>query len=152
MSLLRPLVSYKFFNDIVRFVTTYWSHRQKLYPGYFFINPILNQSIKWRFDYIIVNNDKFRQKKRDIDYLLDRFLEELEARLMHKFPRYIVKVSQLNSSFFVLVKRSRGKILNDNKTFLYDTLQRLSEDIYKKYAGNCTKFSYNYFPYFKLVK
>ena len=53
----------------------------------FFVNPILNQSIKWRFDYIIVNNDKFRQrKKRDMDDLLDRFFEELEARLKHKFP------------------------------------------------------------------
>ena len=64
MSLLRPLFSYKFFNDIVRFLRTYWSRRQKLYTGYFFVNPILNQSIKWRFDYIIVNNDEFRQRKK----------------------------------------------------------------------------------------
>ena len=92
------------------------------------------------------------EKKRDMDDLPDRFFEELEVRLKHKLPRYIVKVSKLNGFFFVLVKRSSGKILNDNKTFLYDTVQRLSEDIYKNYANNCTKFSHNYFPYFKLVK
>ena len=62
------------------------------------------------------------EKRRDMDDLLDRFFEELEACLKHKFPRYIVKVSQLNGSFFVLVKGSRGKILNDNKAFLYDTV------------------------------
>ena len=71
-------------------------------------------------------------RKRDTDDLVDRFFEELESRLCHKFPRYIVKVSQLNGSFFVLVKRPRRKILNDNRTFLYDTVQRLSEDIYKR--------------------
>ena len=63
------------------------------------------------------------EKKRGMDDLLDRFFEELEGRFKLKFPQYIVKVSQLNDSFFVLVKRSRGKILNDNKTFLYDTVQ-----------------------------
>ena len=132
---------------------TYWTRRQKLYPAHFFVNPILNQSIKWHFDYIIVNNDKFRQrKKRDMDGLLDRFFEELESRLWHKFPRYIIKVSQLNGSFFVFVKSPRGKILNDDRTFLYDTVQRLPGDIYKKYAKSCTEFSHNYFPYFKLVK
>ena len=92
------------------------------------------------------------ETKRDMDNLLDRFLEELVACLKPKFQRNIVKMSQLNGSFFVLVKRPRGKILNDNKTFLYDTVQRLSEDIYKNYADNCTKFSHNYFSYFKLVK
>ena len=51
-----------------------------------------------------------------------------------------------------LLKGPGAKILNDTKTFLYDTVQQLSEDVYKKYADNCTKFSHNYFPYFKLVK
>ena len=87
-----------------------------------------------------------------MDDLLDRFFEELESRLQDKFPRYIVKVSQLNCSFFVLVKRPRGKILGNNRTFLYGTAQRLSEDIYKMFARDSTEFSHNYFPYFKLVK
>ena len=100
----------------------------------------------------MINLDSEKKKKKDMDDLLDRFFEELESRLQHKFPRYIVKVSQLNGSFFVLVKRPRGKILGNNRTFLYDTVQRLSEDIYKKFARESTEFSHSYFPYFKLVK
>ena len=92
------------------------------------------------------------EKKEDMEDLLDRFFEELESRLWYKFPRYVVKVSQLNGSFFVLVIKPRGKILNDDKIFLYDTVRQLSEDIYKKYAKNCTEFSHNFFPYFKFVK
>ena len=42
------------------------------------------------------------EKKGDMDDLLDRFFEELKACLKHKFPRYIIKVSQLNGSFFFL--------------------------------------------------
>ena len=48
--------------------------------------------------------------------MLDRFFEELESRFWHKFPRYVIKVSQLNGSFFVLVEKPRRKILNDDKT------------------------------------
>ena len=61
-------------------------------------------------------------------------------------------MSQLKGRFFVLVTRSRGKTLNDNKTFLIGTVHLLSEDIYEKYVDNYTKFSHNYFTYFKLVK
>ena len=56
------------------------------------------------------------EKKRDMDDLLDRLFEELESRFWHKFPRYVIKVSQLNDSFFVLAEKPRGKILNDDKT------------------------------------
>ena len=86
-----------------------------------------------------------------MDDLLERFFEEFQTRLWHKSARYVVKVSKLNGSFFVLVKKPRGQILNDDKTFLYNTVQQLSEDIYKKYAKNCNEFSHNFSPYFKLV-
>ena len=42
--------------------------------------------------------------------------------------------------------------MGNNRTFLYGTVQRLSEDIYKKFARDSTEFCHNYFPYFKLVK
>ena len=87
-----------------------------------------------------------------MDNLLDRFFKELEFRLKSQFRRYIVKTSELGGSFFVLVKKPRGKILNDDRAFLYENVQRISQNIYKKYAENCTEFSYRYFTYFKLVK
>ena len=64
ISLMRPLVSYKFFMAIINFAKNYWCHRQKFYPVFFFVYPKLNQSLKWRFDYIIVSNNKYKLKKK----------------------------------------------------------------------------------------
>ena len=61
-------------------------------------------------------------------------------------------MSQLNSSFFVLVKRRRGKILGEKRKFLLDRLKVISEEIYDKYASLSKLFEQEYFPYFKLVK
>ena len=40
-----------------------------------------------------------------MDAVLDRFYEDIEFSVKNRFREYIVKVSQLNSSFFVLIKR-----------------------------------------------
>ena len=34
--LMRPLFSYKFFKEIIKFIKNYWYHRQKFYARYFF--------------------------------------------------------------------------------------------------------------------
>ena len=104
MSLMKPLVSYKFFNEIIQFIKIFWYHRQKFYPGYFFIYPRLNQSLKWRFDYIIIGNNRYKFKK-NMDDLLHRVFEQMESSLIRKFPCYIVKVSQVKGSFFVLIRK-----------------------------------------------
>ena len=39
-----------------------------------------------------------------MDAQLDRFYEDIEFSVRNAFREYIVKVSQLNSSFFVLIK------------------------------------------------
>ena len=51
-----------------------------------------------------------------------------------------------------LVKKPRGKILNDDLKYLYDKVQYISENIYKKFAQDSKEFCYGFFPYFKLVK
>ena len=63
-SLVNPLISYLFFKEIIRFITIYWKHRQEYFPGYNLLYPILNQSIKWRFDYIMTAKKKSRQQKK----------------------------------------------------------------------------------------
>ena len=63
MSLMKPLVSYKFFNEIIQFIKIFWYHKQKFYPGYFLIYPRLNQSLKWGFSYIIIGNNRYKLKK-----------------------------------------------------------------------------------------
>ena len=87
-----------------------------------------------------------------MDGLLDRFYEDIEYAVRDQFRGYYVKVSQLNSSFFVLVKRRRGKILGEKRKFLFDRLKVISEEIYDKYASLSKLFEQEYFPYFKPVK
>ena len=87
-----------------------------------------------------------------MDALLDRFYEDIEYAVKVQFRDYYIKVSQLNSSFFVLVKRRRGKILGEKRKFLFDRLKRISEELYNKYASFSKIFEKEYFPYFKLVK
>ena len=67
--------------------------------------------------------------------MLDRFFEETERNVKENFKQYYVKVSEMNGSFCVLVKRRRGKILGDKQKFLLDTLQKLTEDIYLKFPN-----------------
>ena len=114
MSLVKPLISYKFFEDIIKFIRKYWNMRKVFYPGYFFSYPRLIQSLKLRFDYVIISNNK-RRKNKNIDVLLDRFFESLESSFRCEFPRYIIKVSENKGSFYVLVKKPRGKILGTCK-------------------------------------
>ena len=87
-----------------------------------------------------------------MDELLDRFYEGIEHAVKVQFKGYYVKVSQLNSSFFVLVKRCRGKILGEKKKILFDRLKWKPEEIHDRYAKLSKVFEIEYFPYFKLVK
>ena len=80
--------------------------------------------------------------------LLDRFFERLEFSFRHEFFRYIIKVSEVRRSFYVLVKKHRGKILGD----LFIDVKYISEKIYNKFADDSKSFRYDYFPYFKLVR
>ena len=50
-----------------------------------------------------------------MDALLDRFYEDIEYFVKNRFKGYIIKVSELNSSFFVLLKRYMGTILGDRQ-------------------------------------
>ena len=36
---------------------------KNIFPGYFFIYLKLNQSLKWRFDYMIIVNNETRSQK-----------------------------------------------------------------------------------------
>ena len=62
------------------------------------------------------------------------------------------QVSQVKESFYILVKKPRGKILGDNLKNLFDKIKYISERICNKFAEDCNEFCYNFFPYFKLVR
>ena len=50
MSLVKRLLSYRSFEEIIKFVKNYWQKRKFFFPGYFFIYRKLNQSLKWKSD------------------------------------------------------------------------------------------------------
>ena len=54
--------------------------------------------------------------------------------------------------FFVLIKRRRGNILGEEKKLLFNSLKRITEDIYNRYSSFLKSFEREYFLDFKLVK
>ena len=50
-------------------------------------------------------------KINNTDKLLDAFYEEIETILKYRIYKYFVKISQVNGSFYVLIRKRRGKIL-----------------------------------------
>ena len=87
-----------------------------------------------------------------MEALLNRFYENMEFSLKRKFSRYIVKVSQVKGSFYILIRKPTGKILNEDLNFLFENVKCNSEKIYRKFAENSSSFRYKFFPYFKLVR
>ena len=81
---------------------------------------------------------------------MDRVYEDVDFAGKNKFREYIVKVSELNSSFFVLIKRYRGTILVERQKFLFNNLKEITENVYKENALKSKEFERDYFPYFKL--
>ena len=84
--------------------------------------------------------------------LLARFFEDLERSVKAQFDENIVKVSELKSSFFVLIKKDINKILDFKRIRMLEKLKRITEDLYENYAKISFSFYRGYFPYFKLVK
>lgn len=62
-----------------------------------------------------------------------------------------MKVPQINGSFCVLVKNSRGKVLKTDLVNFFSCVKSVSNKAYDKYSRK-SKFCYKYFPYFKHVK
>ena len=54
------------------FNESYWKKRKIFYPGYYFIYPQLNQSIKWRFDYVFIVKNKPKNGSYHYHFLVVR--------------------------------------------------------------------------------
>ena len=46
-----------------------------------------------------------KKKKKNMDELLDAFSETLDVKFQQKFPRMIVKISDVRDSFYALIKK-----------------------------------------------
>ena len=78
--------------------------------------------------------------------MLVKFFEKIERNVKENFKKYYVKVSEMNGSFLLLVKRRRGKKLVGKQKFLFDTLQKLTEDIYLKFSNRSFFFRKKLLP------
>ena len=87
-----------------------------------------------------------------MDDLLDEFFDTSEFEFQEEFPRYILKLSEVRGSFYVLIKKPRGKILRDDLKRLFDDVKQVSEKVYVQFSDLSNSFRYHIFPYFKLVR
>ena len=87
-----------------------------------------------------------------MENLLDSFFDKLEQTFKNKSSDYIVQVSEVKGSFYVLIRKPRGKILNEILVDMFDSVKSLSEKIYSEYAELSTTFRHRYFPYAKLIR
>lgn len=71
----------------------------------------MNQSLKWKNDYIFLLSNTTKKTKKKMDSVLDRMYNDIEFLVSKEFPQYIAKVSKVKKSFYVLVRKSRRKIL-----------------------------------------
>ena len=89
MSLKKLPFEFHNFEQIIRLIKNFFENRRIFLKPYVLNFPKLNQSIKWRYDYILAI------KKRVMDDLLDRFYEDLDYKVKRRFKGYYVKVSLL---------------------------------------------------------
>ena len=101
----------------------------------------MNQSLKWKNDYIFLLRDTTKKLKEKMDSVLDRMCEEIGFSVSKEFPQYIV-----------LVRKPRGKILGKKQKKLFETVESTTKNIYHNYARDCSNLRYSFFPYFKLVR
>ena len=69
MPFLKPLISYSFFEELMDFVENYWKKTKFFSPGYYFIFPRLNQSLKWRLDFVFIVKNKQQNRKWKTFYI-----------------------------------------------------------------------------------
>ena len=83
-------------------------------------------------------------REKNMDAVLGRMFEDLKMTLSRELSQYIVKVSQVKNSCYVLVQKSRGKILVFKEEKLFHVVESISKNIYYSYSGDSTELGYNF--------
>ena len=83
-----------------------------------------------------------------MDELLDRFFDRLGFSFRLEFSHFVIKVSQVKGSFYVLVRKPREKILGDN---FKNLLMKLNVFL-REYIINSLMVVRNFTINFKLVR
>ena len=65
-----PQMSYNFFHELIDFIEHYWCKRKRFFSDYYFISLCLNQSLKWKKDYIFLVKNRARKRKKCTSLLI----------------------------------------------------------------------------------
>ena len=90
----------------------------------------------------------YSQKKttnQKMDDLSDQFYELMKKSLKENFWMYIVKISQVKGSFYLLIRKPRGKILNQNLKNVIDTVKNISDNFLTSTLKNQMILNINFF-------
>ena len=80
--------------------------------------------------------------------ILYKFFETLEFNIQREFSYYNVKVSQVRGSFYVLIRKPRGKILGETFKTMADDVKYIPEKVKRKFFEQSNRFRYKYSHYF----
>ena len=64
-----------------------------------------------------------------MDVVVDPMFDDLEMSLSRELSQYIVNVSQVKNSFYVVVGKPRGNILDSKKEKVFDVVENVSKNI-----------------------
>lgn len=74
--------------------------------------------------------------------VVDPMFGDLEMSLSRELSQYIVNVSEVKNSFYVVVGKPRGKILGCKKEKVFDLVENVSKNIYYNYCRDSTELGY----------
>lgn len=77
--------------------------------------------------FFLVKNRARKRKKMDV--VVDPMFDDLEMSLSRELSQYIVNVSQVKNSFYVVVGKPRGNILGSKKEKVFDVVENVSKNI-----------------------
>ena len=60
----KPLLAYSYFDEIVSSIEQYWLRRKLFFPGYCFVYPRMNQSLKLKNGYIFLLKDTTKKMQK----------------------------------------------------------------------------------------
>ena len=117
------MISYPNFQDIIELTALRWEKRKYFLDNYNMIYPKINQSTKFKYDYIFFNGKGKMVKTKN--QVLDEIADNISGKTKEFYsPRYYYqRVSQSKSgSFYVILRKKRGRLTQIEKSNLIENI------------------------------
>ena len=146
--LYKPLISYPFFHGIINLVADRWKERKIFFSFYEMIYPKLNGSMKWKNDCIFLRENKKMQREQILEEMSNDLLDNIKKH----FPEEFYIIESKGGSFYLMIRKKRGKIVSENRKKMFDKIEDICNCIYNDYSQRQDFILRNYFRYFRLLK